>query len=60
MHMAEKVGFENRKSEFSELFKCKYVHIVHKISFFKNSYCNAVSVDPLVFKAFAVRLQYNG
>lgn len=33
--MAEKVGFEDRKREFSELFNRKYVHIVHKISFLK-------------------------
>ena len=29
------MGFEDRKREFSELFKCKYVQIIHKISFIK-------------------------
>lgn len=33
--MAEKVGFEDRKRMFLELFKHKYVQIVHKISFSK-------------------------
>ena len=33
--MAEKVGFEDRKRKFSELFNHKYVQIVHKISFSK-------------------------
>lgn len=33
--MAEKVGFEDRKHGFSELFKRKYVQIIHKISFSK-------------------------
>lgn len=38
--MAEKVGFENRKREFSELFKRKYVQIIHEISFLKT--CTAM------------------
>ena len=35
INMAEKVGFEDRKRKFSELFNHKYVQIVHKISFSK-------------------------
>lgn len=33
--MAEKVGFEDRKRKFSELFIHKCVQIVHKVSFSK-------------------------